>query len=134
VEIARRWFHLPYFSARFAVAQAGETTDYRSTRSHVGAQPAALDVTYRPTGPIYISEPGSLDAFVTERYCLYTIDARGRLLRGEIHHQQWPLQPAVAEFQRNTMAQAAGLSLPDTPPLLHYADHLETLVWPLARV
>ena len=35
----------------------------------------------------------------------------GRLLRGEIHHQQWPLQPAEAEFRCNTMALAAGLAL-----------------------
>jgi uncharacterized protein YqjF (DUF2071 family) len=134
VEIARRWFHLPYFSARFAVTQTGETADYCSTRSHSGAPPAELDVTYRPTGPVYRSAPGSLEAFLTERYCLYTTDARGRSLRGEIHHEQWPLQPAAAEFRRNTMAQASGLSLPDTPPLLHYAEHLEVLVWSLARV
>jgi hypothetical protein len=32
------------------------------------------------------------------------------------------------------MALAAGLALPDIPPLLHYAHHLETLTWPLAPV
>jgi uncharacterized protein len=134
VEIARRWFHLPYFRARFSVSQAGERVSYRSTRAHSGAPPADLDLTYRPAGPIYASVLGSLDAFLTERYCLYTTDRRGRLLRGEIHHQQWPLQPAEAEFRRNTMAQGQGLALPDTPPLLHYAHHLETLTWPLAHV
>ena len=51
VEIARRWFHLPYFRARFSVSQAGETTTYRSMRTHSGAPPAELDLTYRPTGP-----------------------------------------------------------------------------------
>jgi uncharacterized protein len=132
VEIARRWFHLPYFRARFAVSQAGERTSYHSTRAHSGAPSAGLDVSYRPIGPVYTSAPGSLDAFLTERYCLYTTDERGRRLRGEIHHQEWPLQPAEAEFRRNTMALAAGLALPDIPPLLHYAHHLETLTWPLA--
>ena len=134
VEIARRWFHLPYFRARFSVSQTGETTNYRSMRAHSGAPSAELDLDYRPTGPVYASTPGSLDAFLTERYCLYTTDARGRLLRGEIHHQQWPLQPAEAEFRHNTMAQGHGLALPDIPPLLHYAHHLETLTWPLAAV
>jgi uncharacterized protein YqjF (DUF2071 family) len=134
VEIARRWFHLPYFRARFSVSQAGERMNYRSMRAPSGAPPAELDLVYRPTGPVYASIPGSLDAFLTERYCLYTTEKGGRLLRGEIHHQQWPLQPAEAEFQRNTMARAAGLALPDTPPLLHYAQHVETLAWSLARV
>ena len=134
VKIARGWFHLPYFRARFAISQAGERTKYRSMRIHSGAPPADLDVTYRPTDAAYASTHGSLDTFLTERYCLYTTDVRGRLQRGEIHHQQWPLQPAEAEFRRNTMAQGDGLTLPDTPPLLHYARHLEVLVWPLERV
>jgi uncharacterized protein YqjF (DUF2071 family) len=133
VSVARRWFHLPYFRARFSVSQTDETTAYRSTRSHQNAPSADLDVTYRPTGASYASATGSLDAFLTERYCLYTTGAHGQLLRGEIHHQQWPLQPAEAEIRRNTMALAAGLTLPDIPPLLHYARHLEVLVWPLAR-
>jgi uncharacterized protein YqjF (DUF2071 family) len=134
VAVARRWFHLPYFHARFAITQDGETMRYRSTRVHSGAPPADLDVTYRPTGPIYASSPGSLDAFLTERYCLYTTDRRGRLLRGEIHHQQWPLQPAEGALGRNTMALAASLTPPDMPALLHYAQHQETLVWPLRPV
>jgi hypothetical protein len=32
------------------------------------------------------------------------------------------------------MAQATGLTLPNIPPLLHYAHHLEVLVWPLTRL
>jgi uncharacterized protein YqjF (DUF2071 family) len=134
VEIARRWFHLPYLRARFAIAQTGETMHYHSARIHSGAPPAELDVTYRPTRPVYASAPGSLDAFLTERYCLYTTSAHGQLLRGEIQHQRWPLQPAEAEVRRNTMAQAAGLTLPNISPLLHYAHHLEVLVWPLTRL
>ena len=51
VEIARRWFHLPYFRARFSVSQAGKNTSYRSTRTHSGAPPAELDLDYRPTAP-----------------------------------------------------------------------------------
>jgi uncharacterized protein len=133
VEIARHWFHLPYFGARFAITHTGEETHYVSRRIQTGAPPAELESVYRPTGQVYAPAPGSLDAFLTERYCLYTTDARGRLMRGEIHHHHWPLQAAEAEFRRNTMAQASGLTLPDIPPLLHYAQHLEALVWPLAR-
>ena len=39
-----------------------------------------------------------------------------RVYRGEIHHQPWPLQDAEAEFEINTVAAAAGISLPDTAP------------------
>jgi uncharacterized protein YqjF (DUF2071 family) len=73
----------------------------------------------------------SLDWWLTERYCLYAIDRRGRVYRAEIHHAPWPLQPADAFIARNTMADPLGLSL-DGRPLLHFARRLDVRVWPLA--
>jgi len=134
VAIARAFFHLPYFNARFRIERRGAAITYDSRRTHRGAPPARLDARYRPSGPVYRSRPGTLDAFLTERYCLYGADRRGALQRGEIHHPRWPLRPAEAEFARNTMASAAGLALPETPPLLHYAERLDVLIWGLERV
>jgi hypothetical protein len=54
--------------------------------------------------------------------------------RSEIHHEQWPLQDAEAEIQENTMAAAAGITLPNSAPLLHFAKRLEVLIWPLAKI
>ncbi|MGZ4829587.1 MAG: DUF2071 domain-containing protein [Candidatus Angelobacter sp.] len=51
------------------------------------------------------------------------------MLRAYIHHLPWQLQDAEAEFDINTMAQAAGIELPDTQPLLHFSRNLEVLVW-----
>jgi hypothetical protein len=128
VTVARRWFHLPYFRAQ--MLQLGE--DYLSQRTHGGAPPADLLVRYRPTDEVFHSQPGTLEYWLTERYCLYTTDRRKRLLRGDIHHNPWPLQPAEAEFIRNTMTQPHDIVLPDTAPLLHFARRLDVLVWPLA--
>ena len=64
-----------------------------------------------------------------ERYCLYSVDRAGRVYRGEIHHRPWPLQPAEAEFGRNWVAQAHGLFLPDSEPLLHFVERLDVLAW-----
>ena len=47
----------------------------------------------------------------------------------DIHHPAWPLQPADAQFTRNTMAEATGLSLPDVPPLLHFARRQDMVAW-----
>ena len=66
---------------------------------------------YRPTGPIQLRERGSLEHWLTERYCLYTLNA-GCVHRAEIHHQPWPLQDAEAEIQVNTMTEAAGIWSP----------------------
>jgi hypothetical protein len=56
------------------------------------------------------------------------------VFRGEIHHQPWPLQKAEAEIEVESVAAAAGISLPSSPPLLHFARKLEVLIWPLQRI
>ena len=131
VMAARRWFHLPYFNARMVAQIEGANITYSSSRTHRGAPGAEFDATYSPTGPVSLSQRGSIDDWLTSRYCLYTIDSRQRVLRGEIHHQPWPLQPAQATITANTMAQAAGITLPDQPPLLHFSKRLDVLIWPL---
>jgi hypothetical protein len=47
--------------------------------------------------------------------------------------QPWPLQNAECEFSINSVAASAGISLPNLPPLLHFAKRLEVLIWPLKR-
>jgi uncharacterized protein YqjF (DUF2071 family) len=94
---------------------------------------ATLVASYCPTGPIARSRPGTLDHWLTERYCLYAADRRGHLYRGDIHHTHWPLQSAEAEITTNTMAAAHGITLPDTPPLLHFARRLDMQCWFIRR-
>jgi len=129
VEVARRWFWLPYFSARINCAAEGGGIHYTSRRTDGRGATAELAMRYRPTGEIVRAAPGSLDHWLTERYCLYVLDSRRRVLRAEIHHAPWPLQPAKAEIEVNTMAAAAGLRLPPAQPVLHFARQLEVTVW-----
>jgi len=131
---ARRAFHLPYYNARMALQHDGETVIYQSERTHRGAPPAAFRARYRPTSPVYHAAPGTLLAWLTERYCLYAADRRGSLYRGDIQHAPWPLHDAEADLTQNTMAQAAGITLPDSAPLLHYTEQLDVLAWSLRRV
>jgi uncharacterized protein YqjF (DUF2071 family) len=76
---------------------------------------------YRPIGPVFQAQPGTLEYFLTERYCLYAVDKDFRAHRLEIHHLPWPLQPAEAVIEQNTMAEAAGIRLPSMAPLVHFA-------------
>ena len=88
---------------------------------------------YRPLRPLGERGESPLARWLTERYCLYTAQA-GRVYRAEIHHQSWPLEDAEAEIETNTVALAAGIPLPEVPPLLHFARQLEVLIWPLRRI
>jgi uncharacterized protein YqjF (DUF2071 family) len=129
VAVARAWFHLPYFRARMSCAMRDGWIEYRSERTHRGAASGVLLGRYRPVGEAFLAQIGSLEHFLTERYCLYTADNEGRVLRGEIHHAPWPLQAAESELTKNTMAEAAGIPLPAAQPLLHFAERQDVVVW-----
>jgi hypothetical protein len=129
---ARAMYALPYFYARMNVECEGDAVHYRCRRSHMG-KIADFDGLYRPVAPPSPPLAGTLEHFLTERYCLHAKEA-GRLYRAEIHHLPWPLQAAEANLSRNTMAAAAGIELPDEQPLLHFARLLEVLVWPPQRL
>jgi uncharacterized protein len=131
VEAARRTYKLPYFQARIGAEPQGEWLEYESARA--GQGPHVFSAKYRPSGEVFQAAPGSLEEFLAERYCLYTVDDRGRLYRAEIHHSPWPLQPAEATIELNTMAPA-DLPLPDEQPLLHFARVQDVVIWPLRRV
>jgi uncharacterized protein YqjF (DUF2071 family) len=123
---ARAAYRLPYFRARMAVERSDGEIRYRSAR--VGST-ALLRARYRPTGAAFQARPGTLEHFLIERYCLYTVDG-DRIRRADIHHPPWDLQPAQAEFAENTMAAAAGVSLGAREPLLHYAPRQDVVIWP----
>jgi len=126
---ARRFYHLPYFHAAMTAQAYEDGIRYSSHRYHSAAEFRAR---YRPTGEVRTAAQGTIDHWFTERYCLYAVH-RDQVFRGEIHHQPWPLQPAEAEFEINTMAAAANISLPVIAPLFLFARELEVLIWPLRR-
>jgi uncharacterized protein YqjF (DUF2071 family) len=134
VAAARTLFHLPYYLADIDVVSEVGWVQYRSRRSSGDAAAgcnAEFRARYRPVGPVYTAEPGSLDYFLIERYRLYTVDECFRLRWVDIHHPLWPLQRAEAEIEVNTMAAAAGLQLPSMAPTLHFARRQDTVAWML---
>ena len=129
VEGARRGFHLPYFHARMSVERVAEEVRYRSERIDRRGGPAALDVRYRPAGQLEPAMPGSLDAWLTDRLRLFAMDGRGRLSTTRIAHRPWPLRPAQAEFDVETLSSVAGLGLSGPPIHLAFTDRLDVRAW-----
>jgi len=135
VRIARASYGLPYFDARMSSETgSGGTVRYRSERTHRGVPPARFAASYAPTGELPSSRPGSLEHFLTERYCLYSADRRGRVRRGEIHHQLWPLHGAEVEVEELDMTAQIGLKLPREEPVLHFSERLDVFAWLPKRV
>ncbi len=131
---ARVFYRLPYWQAAMKVKGRGGTKiEYVSKRQH-GPKPAELKCSYGPASPnTFQAHTGSLDHFLTERYCLY-VTSRKRLYRAEIHHLPWTLQDAEMDLQTNTMAQSTGLQLPSQPDLAYFARELKVLFWAPERL
>jgi uncharacterized protein YqjF (DUF2071 family) len=131
---ARVAFHLPYYNAAMSLTPTGSEIHYHSQRTHRGAPPAQFEGRYQPNGDVYYSQEGTRDHWLTNRLALYAADSHRNVYRADITHDPWPLQPAQADISVNTMTQAAGISLPDTNPLLHYVERLDILAWYLKPI
>ena len=126
---ARLVFRLPYFRAEMSSVRTGDEISYRSVRKDRRGAPASFAARYRPTGPGAPAAAGSLEDWLTRRMRLFSVDARGRILRTEVDHPDWRLRPAECELIDNTMAASHGLVLPATPPHLVMAERLDVRGW-----
>jgi uncharacterized protein YqjF (DUF2071 family) len=127
---ARRLYRLPYHEAQIEAGVGADAVAYHARRRRGRA---AFRARYGPCGESFAPRPGTLEHFLTERYCLYAADGRGGLYRADVHHPPWQLRPAWADIAENSLAEAAGVTLCGEP-LLHYASALPTVAWPLERV
>jgi len=128
---ARRFFHLPYFHASMQSVGRGDGIDYRSHRT---SDDAAFEGWYEPVSGSYAATPGTLEHWLTERYCLYAESADALMFRTDVHHRQWPLQRARAVIARNTMLDSIGLAIGNEAPLLHFSRRLDVIVWSPERI
>jgi uncharacterized protein YqjF (DUF2071 family) len=129
---ARHAYRLPYFHAQASIRRERPWIHYVSERKgpEPDAPPATFAARYRGIGRRSAPLKGSLEHWLTERYCLYTLDERQRVLRADIHHPPWPLQAAQAEIDTNTMTAQIGLDLRGEP-LLHYSSRQDVVFWTL---
>ena len=129
---ARKFYSLPYFNARMSLQQEGNSIIYSSVRWDNRGAPASFNGAWTIGERLPQSHPGSLEFFLTERYCLYS-EHRGEVYRADIHHQPWLLLSADLTSLNSTMVESHGLPTPSGDPLLHYAEHLSVDIWPLKK-
>lgn len=127
VEGATTLFHVPYFLADIQIEEDRNQLAFRSRRKTPDA--AEFRSTHQPAGPTFEADVDTLEYWLTERYCLYTMDSAAKAYRVEIHHRRWPLQVAEGRIEVNTMAEVAGIRLPAIAPLMHFSRRLDVLIW-----
>lgn len=123
VEGAKLTYKLPYRRARMSARRESGWVAYESSR-----EGRVFSARYRGAGDLLRVERGSLEEFLAERFCLYTVDG-GRVKRAEIHHAPWPLQRGEATIELNTMAP---VELPEDKPHLLFSARQDAVLWPLS--
>ena len=152
---ARTFYHLPYFNAEMSLQQEGNAVRYSSTRTDNQTYAnffapdsegfpadfdsdrfrnlprAELEMSWTIGERLSESKPGSIEFFLTERYCLYAYH-RGGFYSSRIFHEPWPLCAAAADSFQSTMVESLGIAAPPGEPLLHYAESIKVEIWPLS--
>lgn len=108
VQLARRFFHLPYFHAQMSAKIRDHHIHYTCRRSGSLATPG---FEWLDAGEVKAAEPGSLEFFLVERYLLFTPRPDRRLLCGRVHHAPYQIG-AASVFAHSTLpAEQAGLPM-----------------------
>ena len=134
VRAARALFHLNYVDAKITSVRDNNWIQYRSVRTDKNNPPAELSVDYRPVGESFFAVPGSLDDWLTSRYCLYVANRKGSLFRGEIEHAPWQLRETQAVIHTNSMLDAFQIPLNGEPARMQFAKRTDVVAWTLDKI
>ncbi|GAB7028504.1 DUF2071 domain-containing protein [Geotalea toluenoxydans] len=128
---ARLAYHLPYRHASMVMRVEHDSVFYSSRR--ISPPLAEFSTVWRPGAMLGTAAPETLEYFLTERYCLYTLYGK-KLFRARIFHQPWKLQRAELGDFSSTLLEAHGLQHFDRNPLLHYSEAQHVAVWMVEAV
>lgn len=132
VEVARRFFHLPYNHARMSARLDGRDILYTSRRA--GCANTSSFRYRRPTQ----AEPArerTLEWFLVERYLLFTADARERLCCGRVHHKPYRIEKLDDAAWTAEPIGENGFTIPTGPPTSTLvAEPVDVEIYPLERL
>jgi uncharacterized protein len=137
IAVARTLYHLPYYWAEMRFEQRTEREFAFSSSRHFAKRQVNFNARYRGLGATRKTvelSAGSFEYFFSERFYLFSANRAGQPIRAHLHHVPWPLEDAEAEIERNDLAAAIGIDLPEIEPILHYSRRLAVYVWPTELV
>lgn len=118
VEIARRFFHLPYEHAAMK-SQMRDCGIHYECRRKSGDGVAAFD--YRVPQDPRPAVAGSLEWFLVERYLLFSVDRAGGLHVGQVHHAPYRIEAMDAAACSTLPLVWDGFAVPGDPPVSRLA-------------
>jgi len=129
---ATRAYGLPYRYASCRLKVKPHRYEWSSKRRSDGVSLVGHAEAY---GPILTAERGTLEYFLFERYCLYSVH-KGKLHRGYTHHNPWEFQEATAHVQSNTLTESYDLGIADVlnPDIIHVSSGVDVHTWTMELV
>ncbi len=126
--VGARVASLPYQLEKMSYCRRGHEFIFSSNRMLGDGE---FSVKYRAVGETGVrTEPGTLDYWLLERYCLFT--AFGPfLLRGDISHESWEFSRVKVEIKGNSVPP---FDLAGGPQLVQYCPRKEAFIFPLKKV
>ncbi|MEA2720994.1 MAG: uncharacterized protein QOJ39_2858 [Candidatus Eremiobacteraeota bacterium] len=131
VELGRRVLHLPYCRASIASAFEPGRMSYHLERTDARAPAGCFIAHAAYAGDARTAAPGTLEHWLVERYCFFTVNRRGRTLRGDVAHDPWPLRDATVRVNENSLLEAAGIAPSTSAAIAHVSSGVATRAWPL---
>jgi uncharacterized protein len=130
VAVARTAMRLPYFWSSMRLATHPPVVSYTCIRRWPGPRAAVSSVRIRAAGRLGASETDELDHFLTDRWILFSISGRRRLL-ARASHPPWPLHRAEVLACDDQLIAAAGLPQPPGAPIARYSPGVDVRIgWP----
>ncbi|MEO4055195.1 DUF2071 domain-containing protein [Solibacillus sp. CAU 1738] len=130
--LAKTFYYMPIQAATIKMKQDEQHIDFSSKRHNVDE--FEFHCRYSPiTQPFYAAKE-SFEQWLFERYSLFSLNRRGEVVRCDILHDYWPLQHAEGEIYNNSILFNEGIQVASNEPVLHYANKMEALLWPIMRV
>jgi uncharacterized protein YqjF (DUF2071 family) len=121
VQLARKFFKLPYFYARMQSRREKDSREINYSTWRRGADERLRShFRYQSRGIVRTAEPGSLEFFLVERYVLFAYDEkRKKLFTGRVHHRPYPIFEADVPEWDTHLLELDGFEKPGRTP-----DHM----------
>ncbi len=125
---ARLFFHTPYETAEQTWSRASDGTVWFASHRVQPGPDATFVAHWKPTGPTSNPAPGSLRAFLADRFSAFAVTG-GRVFRGDLIHDPWPVRDATWTIQVNTVLSSFGFNLPGPPDEVYASPGVEAVMW-----
>lgn len=130
VQIAKRFFHLPYETAKMNSQRSGGEIKYHCRRGGKDA-----DYIYQEPNVGQAAEIGSLEWFLVERYLLFSAKRDGSLYCGRVHHTPYQIAAGHCEAWSAEPLAWNGFEVPQVaPPSVLVAKPVEVSIFPLRKI